>query len=174
MKIICSYCQMEMGEKEPLKDPSLTHGICPDCFDHFSRQLDGYHLSDYLDTFVEPMVILNPDYRVLAYNKSYAASYLEEEGKPAGLRGGEFMDCAHSRLPEGCGNTVHCRTCTIRNTITATLKTGMPHKDVHAYLNTQENGKPVVKQLKISAEMYGLMVRVVIDEEASKTAGSVQ
>ena len=28
---ICCYCQKIMGEKEPLENKSITHGICPDC-----------------------------------------------------------------------------------------------------------------------------------------------
>ncbi len=168
VRIICSYCRKEMGEKEPLADSSSTHGICPECYQHFSRQLEGYHLSDYLDTFEEPMVVLNSDYRVLAYNKSYAEAFLGEKTRPVGLLGGEFLDCANSRLPEGCGHAVHCRTCAIRNTITTTIRTGEPQKNVTAYLKTAENGKPVVKNLRLSAEMHGLMVRMVIEEDISR------
>ena len=174
MKIICSYCRKNMGEKEPLTNQGPTHGICPECFEHFSRQLDGYHLSDYLDTFDEPMVILNSEARVIAYNQSYAEAYLDGETRPPGLLGGEFLDCANSRLPEGCGHTVHCRTCAIRNTITATLQTGETHKDVAAYLETQENGKSVIKHLKLTAEMHGLMVRMVIQEDPSRVLGSLK
>ena len=28
---ICSWCKKVMGEKPPLKNKSLTHGICDDC-----------------------------------------------------------------------------------------------------------------------------------------------
>ena len=27
----CAWCQKDMGEKEPLDDLSITHGICPEC-----------------------------------------------------------------------------------------------------------------------------------------------
>lgn len=172
MKIICSYCREGMGEKEPLDDPGVTHGICPECYKHFSPQWEGLHLSEYLDTFDEPMVVFTSDTRVIAFNKSYAGTFLEEEEKPAGLFGGEFMECAHARLPGGCGQTVHCRSCTIRNTLQATLRTGQPQKNVSAYLNVLKNGKHAVEKLKVSTEMHGLMVRMRIEEDFPKAVGT--
>ena len=31
MKVVCAWCKKDLGEKEPLKDKSITHGICPEC-----------------------------------------------------------------------------------------------------------------------------------------------
>jgi hypothetical protein len=31
MITVCAWCQRFMGQKEPLDDPSVTHGICPTC-----------------------------------------------------------------------------------------------------------------------------------------------
>lgn len=164
MKVSCSYCRADMGVKEPLDDPGVTHGICPECFEYFSRQWDGYHLAEYLDTFAEPMVIFSPNARVIAYNASYAKNFLNDNEKSVGLLGGEFMECAHARLPEGCGRSECCRDCAIRNTIMRTLRTGNPQTNVPAYLSTYENGDPVVKKLSISSERHGPVVRMMIEE----------
>ncbi len=161
-----------MGEKEPFGDSGLTHGICPSCYDHFSRQWEGYQLSDFLDQFDQPILIFSGDTRVIAFNQSYAQAYLEDGEKPRGLLGGEFMECARARLPEGCGKTVHCRSCAIRNTINATFRTGQSQKDVPAYLNTDVNGKPAVKKLRLSSEIQGLMVKLMIEDMGADTAGS--
>ncbi len=32
---ICMFCDMVFGEKEPLYDKRLTHGICDPCFKEF-------------------------------------------------------------------------------------------------------------------------------------------
>ncbi len=32
MKVVCAWCGKDMGEKEPLDDPSVTHGICQECY----------------------------------------------------------------------------------------------------------------------------------------------
>ncbi len=31
MKIVCAWCKKSMGEKEPLNDGRISHGICPEC-----------------------------------------------------------------------------------------------------------------------------------------------
>ena len=31
MKIVCAWCGADLGEKKPLDDPEVTHGICPEC-----------------------------------------------------------------------------------------------------------------------------------------------
>jgi len=31
MRIVCAWCGKELGEKEPLEDKRITHGICPEC-----------------------------------------------------------------------------------------------------------------------------------------------
>lgn len=31
MKIVCAWCQKDLGEKEPTADPSVSHGICEEC-----------------------------------------------------------------------------------------------------------------------------------------------
>lgn len=37
MVIKCAWCQKDMGTKEPLDDPAITHGCCADCV---QEQLD--------------------------------------------------------------------------------------------------------------------------------------
>jgi len=29
--ILCAWCGKNLGEKEPLEDKSITHGICKEC-----------------------------------------------------------------------------------------------------------------------------------------------
>jgi hypothetical protein len=31
MKAICAWCGKELGEREPIEDESLTHGMCEAC-----------------------------------------------------------------------------------------------------------------------------------------------
>ena len=31
MVTVCAWCERYMGSKEPLNDPSVSHGICADC-----------------------------------------------------------------------------------------------------------------------------------------------
>ena len=38
MIILCAWCQKNLGEKEPLDDQSITHGMCQDCYDKFFEE----------------------------------------------------------------------------------------------------------------------------------------
>jgi hypothetical protein len=31
MITVCAWCQKDMGSKEPIHDPAVSHGICSDC-----------------------------------------------------------------------------------------------------------------------------------------------
>jgi hypothetical protein len=36
MITVCAWCQKYMGSKEPLHDPAVSHGICPECIERES------------------------------------------------------------------------------------------------------------------------------------------
>ena len=36
MVTVCAWCQKYMGSKEPLHDPTVSHGICNDCIERES------------------------------------------------------------------------------------------------------------------------------------------
>ena len=40
MIIQCAWCGEEMGEKEPLDDPRITHGICEGCLKIFKNEIE--------------------------------------------------------------------------------------------------------------------------------------
>jgi hypothetical protein len=164
MKIICSYCRKVMGEKPPLDNPALTHGICPECGEYFDRQWSGLKLAEFLDSFQTPMLVISNGVRVIAYNQTYSKTFLGGGERPKGLLGGEFMECSNARLPAGCGNSACCRDCTIRNTITDTLKTGQTHERVPATLHTYEGNRPINKTLYISTAKVGETVQLTIDD----------
>jgi len=77
-----------------------------------------------------------------------------------GLLGGEAMECKYSRLEGGCGGTVHCKTCTIRRSITHTMETGENLKEVPALLNRKNE---TIKYLISTFKENGI-VRLVIHE----------
>ena len=47
MVTVCAWCEKDMGSKEPLEDPGVTHGICSACVERQS-------LSD------EPVLVVSP------------------------------------------------------------------------------------------------------------------
>jgi PAS domain-containing protein len=160
MRVVCSYCRTDLGSKPPLEDESITHSMCPRCEDHFRRQWEGLSLGEYLDDFPRPVLVVSGENRVVAANRPMA----ELLGKPRrelyGLLGGEALECQHARLPEGCGRTIHCETCTIRRNVTRTLETGEPLERVQAHLD-RDDGRT---ELLISTRLVEGLVQVVVEE----------
>ena len=37
MRRVCAWCQKDLGEKEPLDNKTLTHGLCKECGDIYFK-----------------------------------------------------------------------------------------------------------------------------------------
>lgn len=110
------------------------------------------------------MIVIDSDARVLTANKQAREALHKDQKSIHGFRGGEVFECAHAKLPGGCGNTVHCSGCTVRRTVMDTMETGRSHLHTPAYLHhgTPENFRRV--DYFISTEKVGDAVLLRIDE----------
>ncbi len=159
MRVVCSYCRGVIREVEPLALDQVSHGLCEPCDQHFSRQWEGLSLGEYLDDYSCPVVVVDGDARVMAANGAASQLLGTEASDLRGLLSGEALECVHARLPEGCGKTVHCRTCTLRRTIGVTISSGQPQDRVPASL--QRSDGPVA--LHVSTSLVGGLVRIRIE-----------
>ncbi len=81
-----------------------------------------------------------------------------------GQLGGDVFSCAYASLPGGCGQTIHCKSCTIRITVTDTAETGKQHERVEAYQELHHiTGDRIIRFL-ISTEKVGDVVLLRIDD----------
>jgi len=167
VKVVCSYCQGDLGEKEPLDNPAVSHGMCTACHAHFRRQRSGLSLSEYLDAFTCPVVVVDQHGRTVAVNQPMGELLGRASEELLGLLGGEALECAHARKPGGCGRTVHCRTCAIRNSVTATFQTGEPCVRVPASIVRQEGRVGFF----VSTYRRGQVVQVVVETLPDSGAG---
>ena len=88
-------------------------------------------------------------------------SHCEVDPRSAvGLLGGEFIKCVYARLPERCGHTVHCTSCTIRSAVESTVHTGQPITRQPARLRRDQG--PV--DMLISATRKGEYVQLIIED----------
>jgi PAS domain-containing protein len=158
MKVRCSYCHRSMGEIEPLEDPQLSHGMCRDCLEHFAPQWEGLKLDDYLARFSEATVILDADRRLLAANQAGRELLGRDPEGVRGLLPGEFMECEHARLPEGCGKAEHCASCGIHRCLGRAAAIPGSTREI-AWLKTDAG--PL--RLRLEAERVGGLLRLTVE-----------
>ena len=149
-----------MGEKEPFDDLRESHSICLACYTSFREEAKGLSLDRYLNKFEAPIIIVNANGRIFASNKMAADMIGKSEQRVFGLLGGEAMECFYAQLPEGCGNTVHCGTCTIRKTVMAAMESEVPQ--LHIPVTLRQSDKIV--NMVISTDKIGVLVRIVIED----------
>jgi hypothetical protein len=166
MKVICAWCNEEIGvgpDQDGAADYEVTHGICQSCKDYYLSSRD-LTLQQFLNRLEAPVLMVNEAGEVVLANSLALHLLGKSLDQVSGLRGGEVMECAHARLPGGCGTTIHCKACTIRINVMQTFATGKSLKRVPAYLN-RENGSAIQKiEFLISTEKVEAMVLLRIDE----------
>jgi PAS domain-containing protein len=168
MKRICCVCgiRLDDGRCRTSGDDEISHGFCDACAHHFLAEI-GMPLSAYLEGIPVPVATLDAD-GVIGTANSSALSFLgKSHDQIRGFKGGDVFECKHARLPEGCGQTIHCSGCVIRNTATDTAQTGMPHLNVPAHLEMGDNGESKGIEMLISTEKKGGVVFLQIDEVMS-------
>lgn len=135
MKRVCAWCNGDMGQAEgsARANTETTHGICSRCLDNFKFQ-QGVPIQRYLDSLPLPVVVVDRYAVVKAMNREACSALGKGPQEIVQHLVGNVFECAHARLPEGCGRTIHCSGCTIRRSVTRTFETGEPQVDVPATL----------------------------------------
>ena len=166
MRKVCAWCKKELDSSNAdaeIEDAPITHGICGDCF-RKTLSFKANSLKRFLDQFSEPIFLVNSEARIISANN---AGYFLLRKRPSEVDrklGGDAFSCKYADLPGGCGNTIHCKTCTIRTTVMNTLQTGRSNIRVQAYPDLHHvTGENKIRFL-ISTEKIGEAVLLRIDD----------
>lgn len=176
MRRVCAWCGVELtGDSEgPDATQPVSHGICRPCRDAHFKHFRSSNAQEFLDSIGVPVLVVDDDVCVLGANRQAEALLGMETPSLVGLKGGDVIHCVNAPLPGGCGSTVHCRTCTIRNTVRATYETGEACSNVAAYPDVEMSGAKKSMNLSISTEKVGNVVLLRIDDlrERAETVGT--
>lgn len=167
LRKVCAWCNASLGTTSEDPEAVVSHGICSSCREYFFGEAkDGETLQRFLDRLEAPILVVDRDGDVLTANCPARNLVQKELDEVRGFPGGEVMECAYARLPGGCGRTVHCDGCTIRNTVTATHADGVSRHGVEAFQNL--SGPDGVQRMRIliSTEKVGGVVLLRIDSMA--------
>ena len=168
MKRICAWCNTELKAKEEYASQGdISHGICSPCAIRITA-IRPRSAKKLLNILHEPVFVIGSDAVVKAANKRGLEMLVTMLGKKTGdvenVLGGDAFECTYAAREGGCGQTIHCTTCALRNIIMDTLASGKGHKNVPAFqnINTAE-GRRLVK-FYISTERIGDSILLRIDE----------
>ena len=164
MRQICAWCGKDLGEPERGQGEQevITHGICKDCAYHLFAQT-GMPLLEYLDGLGVPVVVVDAEGTVKTANEQARTLLQKDLSKIEGYKGGDVFECPYAKLPEGCGDTIHCSGCTIRRTVMNTFQTGQSCQRVPADLNHETPDGVEEVPLLISTEKVRDVVLLRID-----------
>lgn len=119
-------------------------------------------LQSFIESIPVPIVILNSSLLPMCSNKAGMESFHLLDVELASSTLGEVVECENSRLPGGCGKTVHCSGCVLRRTVTDTYNTGRQSSMVPAKLTTERGDVSYM----VSAMKVGDCVVVKLDTQA--------
>jgi hypothetical protein len=153
MKQICLYCGCYLGSVETTEDDPvcISHGVCSICFPTLVRGM-GQPLRDFLDSLPGPVFVVDAECRVVCANTLALQQVSKDLPAIEGQLAGEVFECKNAKLQGGCGGTLHCKTCTIRRTVTKTAETGESCLRVPAFIDLAEISKDMTIRFLISTE----------------------
>ncbi len=160
MHLICSYCGNYIKEKEPFEVTKKTHGICQECFVPLLSQHKGLSYDEYLENFDVPVLVADSRGRIAAANQ-VALDMLEKPVERVfEVLGGEALECRYSRLPGGCGKTLHCETCTLRNLVLKTMEQQVTYSNQFVAIDTEKHKKFFM----VSTIFFNDLVHIVFED----------
>jgi hypothetical protein len=166
MKRVCAWCQKVLPPKEAFASRGdVTHGICSRC----AIKLTSYKprtIQRLLNFIQEPVFVINGTGVVKAANQSGLKLLGKELKDIENELGGDALECSYAGEENGCGQTVHCKTCAIRNTVMDTLATGRGYKNVPAFQSIHTPDGTQIMKFTISTEKVGDSILLRIDEVA--------
>lgn len=163
MKRVCAWCNKTLDHDEEFSsDGCVTHGICSRCAIEVTSDKPRT-AKEILNFLQEPVFIINPEGLVKAANNSGLKMLGKDLSEIENELGGDAFECVYSKQAGGCGRTLHCKTCAIRNIVMDTLSTGKGYDNVPAFQHINTNDGPRVMKFSLSTEKVENSIFLRID-----------
>jgi len=173
MRKVCAWCRRDLESlvADPEKTYPITHGICETCAANLLAQM-GRPMQEFLDNLDVPILLIESGSLICTANRQARKLLNKQLIDIAGRSRGEAIECVYAKLPEGCGNTVHCKSCTIRITVLETFATGRSFVRVPAYPDIQTMSGVKTMRYLITTEKIAdfVLLRIEDKDEAISTS----
>lgn len=166
---ICMYCKADIGTIEETKtmEETVSHGLCQRCLPKFLISL-GKPFPDFLDSLPIPVFVVDENVRVISVNNLGQKFLSKNLATLQGCLGGQAFGCRYSQLPGGCGKTIHCKSCTIRRSVTETYATGKSLLRVPAYVDLGDLAGDATVHFLVSTQKIDPVVLLNIEDISTK------
>jgi len=166
MKKFCFHCRKDLEETaEGGGGPNLfSEGLCENCAEKILYEDLGEPLIDFLDRQGAAVLVINSDTIVLTANQKACKLLHKNRSDFKEKNPGDVIECIYSKLKNGCGKEVHCKSCTIRNAIQETFETGKRLERIQAYPDIQVESGTRDMCIEITTEKSGEIVFLQIDD----------
>jgi hypothetical protein len=132
IKTICAWCNKVISEGKG-ESNDISHGICEDCYSSLLSS-EPQKLKSFLDSLEIPLIVVKESGRAEYLNHAAEKLTGKKSEEASDMLGGNIFGCIHSMESGGCGGTIHCKSCTIRNSVEHTFRTGESLMDIPATL----------------------------------------
>ena len=172
MRTLCAWCGRPIVDEPADPGGPISHGICAPCI--LAVEFDSKPLHAFLQSTTDPVIAVDADGRLLGATRAFADLVGKEMDRLRDVLAGNAISCEYSALPEGCGHTVHCASCTVRRAFEETMASGEARVriDATAYVQTAQGPARLVMQL--STQRVGHAVLVRIDSAVAEPADACQ
>lgn len=165
MKQTCISCRQELtdlqGQTGP---PRISQGVCADCLQKIWQETPRSS-REILENFQAPVLLVDDRNRIRAANGLASRILNRPLPEIENQLPGDAMECDHARLPGGCGQTVHCQSCSLRMALDRTMATGEGIEKMPTYLDVyQADGSVTRRFFMISTEKMSDLILLRIDE----------
>jgi hypothetical protein len=164
MLMVCGWCKKELGPVGDTGEHRVSHGLCASCESHLMASVDGIPLRQFLDSLDVPITLVDDDLRI-EYANTAAQALLNKPFTAIEHRlGGEVFECENSYKPGGCGHTVKCSACSLRNAVNRCFESSNAEYSVVTNLTQRTEAGTAELAMRISTQRVNGQVLVTINE----------
>jgi predicted amidohydrolase YtcJ len=160
----CAWCNEELTAIEGYtSEGEISNGICTRCAIKLTNS-NPRTAKELLRFVREPVFVINSDGMMKAANNAGLKMLGKDMDEIEDALGGDAFECSYASLEGGCGNTEHCKTCTIRNAVMDTLSTGRGYRNIPAFQSINTSEGPKIFRFYISTEKVEECILLRIDK----------
>lgn len=161
----CAWCGRNLEDPGvPVRgDGTVSHGICDGCYAALSPDR-GIPISEFVASLHQPVILMDDEHTIGMANAAALQLVGRSSDGVLGERPGTIFECENAHLSGGCGKTIHCSGCSIRQAVARTFLTGEPQLEIPATLTAVRDPGLEDVRMVISTARVGERVLLRIEE----------